>query len=98
MDLVARAGQVQPLTEVAEAARLAAAFIEDSGCSIRPARIQPTVPESTTSSASAPTAERMMLLSRSNRFVSTLAASPTCETGTAAVCPTGSPIWMLSVT
>ena len=39
-----------------------------------------------------------MLLSRSNRFVSTLAASPTCETGTAAVCPTGSPIWMLSVT
>ncbi len=39
-----------------------------------------------------------MLLSRSNRFVSTLATSPTCETGTAAVSPTGSPIWMLSVT
>ena len=57
-----------------EAARLAAAFIEDSGRSIRPASTQPTVPETTASIMSIPTAERRMVLSSSNRFVSTLAA------------------------
>ena len=54
-------------------ARLAAAFIEDSGLSIRPASTHPTVPETTASSRSAPTAERRMAPSSSNRFVSTWA-------------------------